>query len=747
MVFPLIPRLYHTRPNTRRSAKARLSMVSTLAIALALASSLTWSQNARAAFAGAEPDSNAKNESLLQADSISYDDDANTVIAEGYVEIQRGDRILLADKVVYNRNTDIATATGHVSMIEADGTVMFFEKAQVTGDFKEGLAEEVRVLMTDKSRMAARVYRRLPSGTSELEHGVYSACDSCTGETPLWQIKATHVRYDPDAEMIYYHNAWVEFGGVPLFYSPYLAHPDPTSGPRSGLLMPTIGAGRNLGFSTKIPYYIRISPDTDATITPFITSDAGKGAIGEYREDFPSARLRIFGSLMADDPSFHNDLRGHLTATAGWDMDDDWRSGTDINLASDRTYLRRYNFVAPTWLTSNLFAERFGTNSYFSANAYYFQRQRAPDATSGSIPGVLPLLNYNYTGDPDSIGGYWDADASGLVLIREAGSDTNRATARVGWNLPYTASYGGVYTFRADVRSEGYYVHDLTVPGQTNPFSGTAGRVTPEASLEWQMPFVSDSMGFHQILEPIAMAVVSPVGGNKPIIPNEDSLDLQFDDTNLFTMQRFTGLDRVESGARINYGVHWATFSQSIGTIDALVGQVYRFHDDTTFDPLSGLVGHLSDYVGHINLTPSPYFTLQYRFRLDKDNFASRSSEVTATMGPDLLRLSTSYLFVKGGSTPSSPLDTEELYVVLSSRFSQHWSVITSHRQDLGIGGGPIRTEVGVNYEDECVVIGLDFAKDDTQDRDFKSGIAILLRLNLKTIADVKFNTDVGSQH
>ena len=743
MVFsPLIPRLHHAP----RSLKSRLPLVSTLAIALVLASSLTWSRSAHAAFAEVEADKDAKNQTLLQADSISYDDDANTVTAEGYVEIQRGDRILLADKIVFNRTTDIATATGNVSMIEADGTAMFFEKAQVTGDFKEGLAEEVRVLMTDKSRMAARVYRRLPNGTSELDHGVYSACDSCTGQVPLWQIKASHVRYDPDAEMVYYHNAWVEFGGVPLFYSPYLAHPDPTSGPKSGLLLPTIGASRNLGFSVKQPYYIHISPETDATLTPFITSDAGKGAIGQYREDFAEARLRIDGSLMADDPGFNDRLRGHLNVNAGWDMDDAWRSGTDINLASDRTYLRRYNFLAPTWLTSNLFAERFGANSYFSANAYYFQRQRAPTTTSGSIPGVLPLLSYNYTGDPDSIGGYWDVDANGLVLIREAGNDTNRAATRVGWNLPYTASYGAVYTFRTDVRAEGYYVRDLPIPGQPNTFSGTAGRVTPEASLEWQMPFVSDSMGFHQILEPIAMAVISPIGGNKSMIPNEDSLDLQFDDTNLFTMQRFTGLDRIETGARINYGVHWATFSESIGTIDALVGQVYRFHNDATFAPLSGLQGHLSDYVGHVDLTPSPYFTLQYRFRLDKDNFASRRSEVTASMGPELLRLSTSYLFVKGGSTLSSPLDTQELYVVLSSRFSQHWNVVASHRQDLGLNGGAIRTEAGVQYEDECVVIGIDFAKDNTQDRDFKKGIAVLLRLNMKTIGDIKFNTDVGTQ-
>src|SRR5262249_55910099 len=159
-----------------------------------------------------------------------------------------------------------------------------------------------------------------------------------------------------------------------------------------------------------------LGADHDATLTPFLTSEAGKGAIGEYRQDFEEGRLRIFGSLMADDPESTHELRGHFTANGRWDIDDYWRTGTDINLASDRTYLRRYNFIAPTWLTSNLFAERFTSNSYFSANAYYFQRQRIASA-AGSVPGVAPLLNYNWVSDSDSIGSYWNVDANGLVLI------------------------------------------------------------------------------------------------------------------------------------------------------------------------------------------------------------------------------------------------------------------------------------------------------------------------------------------
>lgn len=705
------------------------------------------SRDARAAFVEAEAETRSDNQALLQADDISYDNDANAVTASGYVEIQYGNRILLADKIVYDRAADIATATGNVSVIEENGTVYFFESIQVTGDLKEGLASEVRVLMSDQSRMASRIYRRLRDGTSEMDNVVYSACDSCVGETPLWQIKASHVRYDPNAEMIYSNNAWLELGGVPVFYTPYLAHPDPTAGPKSGLLMPTIGASRNLGVSVKQPYYIHIADDRDATVTPFFTSDAGNGGVLEYRQDFSQAQIRLFGSVMGDDPGTSTNIRGHINATARWDMDENWRSGSDIELASDRTYLRRYNFLAPTWLTSNVFAERFTSNSYFSANAYLFQRQRVV-STAGAVPGVAPLLNYTYAGDPDSFGGYWNVDANGLVLVRKTGTNTNRLSTGAGWNLPYTSSTGGVYTFHAGARADGYYVSDLARPSRKDTFTGTAGRIQPEASLEWRMPLVSDDFGFHQLLEPIVMGVVSPLGGNKDTIPNEDSLDLEFADTNLFSTQRFTGYDRVESGARVNYGIHWATFNRNIGAMDALIGQVYRFHNDTTFSAQSGLRGYWSDYVGHIDVTPSPYVTVQYHFRLDRDNFVSRRNELTAALGPELMRLTTNYVFVKAdNSQPSTPTSTKELYVTLSSRFSQDWSVNLGHRRKLGIGGGAIRTSFGVTYEDDCAVIGFDFANDNTQDGDFKKGLVVLLRLNLKTIGDLKFNTDLGARN
>lgn len=694
---------------------------------------------------GANGSAAAADGTLLLADDLSYDESGDVLTASGFVEVQNAGRILLADKIVYDRRADIATATGNVSVLEDNGTVFFFERLQVTGDLKEGLAEEVRVLLSDKSRLASRAFRRREGGINELHQAVYTACDSCADRDPLWQLKAGRVRYDADAEMVYYNNAWLEFGGVPVFYTPYLAHPDPTAGPKSGLLLPTIGAGRNLGLSYQQPYYFHISDTRDATLTPFLTTGAGNGATGEYRQNFRRGQLRVFGSAMAGDPDSDEDLRGHVKSWARWDMSRHWRSGADIHLATDRTYLRRYGFDAPTWLTSNVFAERFSASTYFSANAYYFQRQRAP-LTNASVPIVAPLLTYNYTGAPDAWGGYWTVDGNGLALVRERGADTTRLSTRVGWNLPYTSPLGDIYTVRAGVRADGYYVRDLYRPTTNNTFTGTSGRIVPEASLEWRMPFVSNDYGFHQMLEPVVMAAFSPIGLNSENIPNEDSLDLEFDDTNLFSMHRFSGLDRVESGARINYGLRWAAYRQNGGSLSALFGQVYRFHDDPIFSTISGLRGHFSDFVGRIDLTPTPYIDLRYRFRLDKNTLVSRRSEVSAAAGTDPLRIAATYVFAgSDGSLPGIPTSTEELFVTASSKLNRNWSIVAGHRHNLSPGGGAIRTDIGITYEDECFIFGFDIANDHTEDRDFKKGVAVMLRINLKTIGDLRFNTEVNS--
>jgi LPS-assembly protein len=727
------------RPRGKRR-KSRMTVVRLLfGLCIALGAGSAMAQDAPGL------DTKDKDKTVLQADEMNYEEGTDTLRAIGKVEIARDGRVLLADTVTYNQATDMAVATGNVSLLDKNGSVMFFDRLEVKGDLKEGFAREVRVLLSDKSRLTSREFRRTEGRYNEMRQAEYSACDVCEDRAPVWQIKASRVRYDEEEEMVYYRNARVELGGIPVFYTPYLAHPDPTSGRKSGLLLPVISGGRNLGLSYAQPYYINIAPDKDATLSPLVTTSAGKGLTAEYRQRFASGELQMFGSAVGDDPDVTRDVRGHLRGRIRWDMDENWRSGADVHLASDRTYLRRYNFDAPTWLTTNAYAERFSRHTYFSANAYYFQRQRRAVA-AGTTPVIAPLLRYSYTGDPLGRGGYFSADANALVLLREDGSDSNRLSATVGWNLPFTSPFGDIYTLRATLRGDGYYVRDVARPARGDTFTGTAGRVVPELSLEWKFPFVRDDGGAHQVLEPIVMGVVSPIGQNPIEIPNEDSRDLEFDDTNLFDTQRFTGSDRVEGGARINYGWRWSMYGARGGSVSTFLGQSYRFNRDNIFPAFSGLDGKWSDVVGRVDAAPNPYVNLLYRFRLDKDSLGSRRNEFGAVVGPEISRLGLSYIYLKQDPTNPTLGEREELYGSLSTRLTRYWSLNASHRQDLSPGGGRIRTAFGFTYEDECFVFGLDLADNNTQDRDFKSGLTVLLRFNLKTIGDIRFNTGVGSQ-
>jgi LPS-assembly protein len=707
-----------------------------------------------AATVPAAPIADAKKQTLLEADQVSYDKDRDVVIATGRVEIQQGGHILLADRVEYDRKTDTGTATGHVALLEPGGTTVWVEKVQVSGDLKEALAGEVRALMADKSRMTSRNFRRT-NRIDELYEAAYTACNVCKDKAPVWRIAAGEVKRDIDAQMIYYHDVWLDLLGVPVFYTPYLASPDPTAGRKSGLLMPQIGGGSNLGGSYAQPYYWNIAPDRDATFTPFVSSAAGNGATVEYRQAFRHGRFSFFGSAVSGDSATSNDFRGNIHSVARWDIDDNWRSGADVNLASDQTYLRRYSAVLPgprntsqPWLTTNAFIERFGRNTYFSANAYYFQRQL--EVIAQKAPIVAPLLYFNYTSDPLSWGGFLKADVSSVVLSRDDGADSERLSTSVGYELPFTTAQGFVMTARANLRADGYYIQNYMLPTTGGKFNGTVGRVVPEASLEWRWPLERMGTDITQVIEPIAKFIVSPSPHNPATIPNEDSSDFEFDDTNLFEEQRFPGYDRVEGGARVAYGLKWSAYNHHGGTVSAMIGQSYAFRRNTQFDPLSGLYDRVSDYVGHIDFSPNEYISLQYRFRFDKDSLANRRTEVTGIFGPELFRTIISYIDIPQATTAPTAarglLQQRELYTAVYAKVSRYWSVSADHRHNLGPGGGAIRTGVGVNYEDECFIFNLNFVRDNTSDRDFKSGIGILLRLGFKTVGDLKLNTDVGAR-
>ena len=103
---------------------------------------------------------------LLIADKISVDSEQDRVTAEGNVEISRGERRLLADLVRYDQIADQIDAEGNVILLEPSGDAIFADRVSLSGDLKQGVADQLRARLSDDSRFVAvpgQADRRHPS--------------------------------------------------------------------------------------------------------------------------------------------------------------------------------------------------------------------------------------------------------------------------------------------------------------------------------------------------------------------------------------------------------------------------------------------------------------------------------------------------------------------------------------------------------------------------------------------------------
>lgn len=671
----------------------------------------------------------------LSADEMSFDQERNLITARGNVEVVHGDRKLVADIITYDQRTDIVYASGNVELTEPGGERIFGDRMEISGDLKDAIVESIGIILTDRSRIAAAGARRSDATITEMRKGVYSPCNLCQDEPekpPLWQLKAVKIIHDKNSKTIEYRDAWLEVMGVPVAYTPYFLHPDPTVKRQSGFLAPSFGGSSDLGFVAQVPYFFNIAPNQDATVTALATGNEGSGAIGEYRHRFLSGSLDATASMVLGDTE--DDFRGHIDAEGRFDINDTWRLGFDFNRATDDTYLRRYGFSAGNSLDSRLFAERFRKRNYLAVNAYAFQRLREED-DAGLEPLILPMIDFNHIGQPDRFGGQTVLDVNLLSLTRDEGADTRRLSIRPGWQLPFLGPLGDAYKLSLSVLGNFYLVDELARTGKSN-FSGFSKRLVPQVLLDWRMPFVKEGRDVSQVIEPIAVAIYSPNAGNPDEIPNEDSQELEFDDTNLFSPNKFSGIDRIEDGPRINYGVKWGVYGKKGGSASFFIGQTWRPRSSKTFVTGSGLEEDFSDIVGRASISPLEGLNLLYRTRFASDNFTWKRNEVAFSAGAPSLNVSANYVFIER-QQDSEFAGREELNMSASSQLNRFWRVRVSGLRD--IASDEMRSlNASLVYENECVIFTTRASRTFFRDRDLEPTDQLTFNVVLKTLGEVR---------
>jgi LPS-assembly protein len=743
-------------PHWRQTAGLALtSLVSMLALCLndaALAQTVEQPEPAQTD----APAENAVNETVnFTADTLNYDNSTDTVTASGNVEMNREAWRLRADSVRWNRSSGEVVATGNVALSSPEGDTAYGDTVTLTDSLRDGVVENLLVAFDAGGRLAANRGERLANGDIAVDRAVYSPCpvedsDGCA-RRPSWQVRAVRIYYDRARQRLRYSGARIELFGLPLIPLPGLSHPV-GSAPGTGFLIPDVRIDRVNGFEFALPYYWSIDDSTDATLTPHLYTDAAPMLEGQVRRltsrgawqahGFATYSRQTSSNTVAGNDAF----RGYLDASAGFQFTPRWSLTASGRIASDRTFLRRYDISRDDRLRSTFSLNRINENSMLVIQGWGTQTLRLGDP-QGQQPIALPLIDFRRRITDTPLGGVATLRLNTLALTRTSGQDTQRGFASVQWEARRLTPLGQELTFTLLGRGDLYHTDDslLTPVPAYRGRDGWQGRVFASGAIDLRWPFIGLLGGGTQRLTPrVQLVYTSPVDNLD--IPNEDSRAFELEDGNIFALNRFPGSDRFEDGARLTYGLEWAYATPGFA-IDASVAQSYRLSDSPSLFPDgTGLTENASDIVGRTTVRWRNSLRLTHRFRLDEDTLSVRRNEFDVTVGSRQTYAIIGYSRLNRdiASFGEDLRDREEVRLGGRIQIGRYWSIFGSTILDLtdasedplstADGFEPVRHRLGIAYEDECLTLGFTWRRDYQDSGDARRGNSFQLRLVLRNL-------------
>lgn len=412
--------------------KSLFAKISLAAILLALTSTLTA--------AAGEPEAGTVK---IKADTISYDKGMDLLQASGNVEIRWDQFTLLSDSALVRQGENEAVAEGKVNLLRGDD-ILKSDRIRLNYQTEQGEADNGDLFIKQRN-FRMRGARFIKTGKEEyrLERGSFTTCD---GEKPSWKFTASNLElavndYAKGTNAVFY------VGDIPVFYTPYIMFPV-KSERQSGFLFSRVGSSTIKGFYLDVPYYWAITPSQDITVDLDGQTKRGLGVGIDYRYVRSRDSDGEFKSYLIYDIQQQKE-RGYLTLKGREAISHDLTLTSDISLTLDRNYFRDYGESSGDYnrqiLDSEFFLTKKRGQDSFTAEVRYVDNLDAPN--NRETMQKLPALTYTRTRSP--IGKtpfYAGFDASFIDFYRDDGIRGQRLDLHPSLALYYALPRGVNYS-------------------------------------------------------------------------------------------------------------------------------------------------------------------------------------------------------------------------------------------------------------------------------------------------------------
>jgi len=375
---------------------------------------------------------------------------------------------LRAGEVTYDMEKGVGGADRQVELTSPAGDVVYASHLELDSDLKAGVVVDLATRLSNGSSLMAATAVRRSENVSELNYALFTPCAICdvngAPKTPSIAVKAEKVVQDEELRAILFRNATFVVGGVPLFWLPVFAVPDPTVERASGLLIPIINYDEGRGLSVEMPYLHVVSPSEDWIVSPQINTKVAPFVNLQWRRRFSDGTIvarggytyeRNFGDFDLDGDGFTESnvefgdrtSRSYILAYGAFDPAGPWRWGFTAERTSDKNLFDRYDVRDPYQdnglyygdqrrLISQIYAERQTERSYLSIATFSIQSLRLdqtyadtdfrdPDGYKAfendkTLPLVAPLIDGRWEPADPILGGRLRLKLSAVSLSRNA---------------------------------------------------------------------------------------------------------------------------------------------------------------------------------------------------------------------------------------------------------------------------------------------------------------------------------------
>jgi len=674
----------------------------------------------------------------LISDAISYDKMSEKLSATGNVKVIYENTTLSAEKISYNKKNDELLIIGHFSINDGKNIIISDNDAIINTKLRNGLIKGARAIINEKLQISAQSLNQQDVNYNIFNTVVASSCEICASNpTPFWQIRARKIIHDKEKQKIFFENARLDFLGLPVFYIPALNIPEPGIERASGVLVPQFSTSDKIGFSSKLPYYIVLDDNKDLTLTPFVMSKNNLILETEYRQYTKNGFFVFTNAFSIKDNFNKGKLNGFIEGDGSFALRKNYELDFNIDLANtidfkngEKPFKNNYDYAEPEddRLKNTFKISKTTTNSFFQLGTSYTQSFRFKDFDGDGIkeedpnvPLILPELYFKKNYNDNTYAGKYSLTAQSVNLANLSSGKYSRIGAKVDWKKNWISNYGFNFGAFTQLNVNTYFMN--------NNFYKNA---MPLGMIEARYPLKKVNKKMSHMIEPITQIIWSPnqlIGYLNNNQNTSDSTTAEFEETNLFSINRFPGFDDVEAGLRANIGGKYIIHEPNGWEFTTTAGRVFRQKDLNQFDASksTGLDKLNSDFVSAFSLKSPQNLKVLTRLLLD-DSMDASKHETKIDYSTDKYSADIGYVWLDKQSVLNLDSHQHEVNINTNYLINKNWKFGADWRQNIDTHS-PISGNFDVIFQNDCAKMNfsLDLKYDEQDKIDRTFGMQIFL--------------------